>query len=264
MALLEITGLGHSFGGLAAVKGFDLTLREGQLLGLIGPNGAGKTTVFNLVSGFYRPEKGRILFRGQSIAGLRTHEVSAIGMARTFQNIRMWNTMTVLENLSIARHARLGYGLPDVLFQTGRFRSGEGAIAKKAFEILKALGLEEHAGENPGNLPYGLQRRVEIGRALTAEPRLLLLDEPAAGMNPREIGDLIDLIGRIRRRFNITIWLIEHQMRVVMGLCERIQVLDFGKTIAEGTPVEIRENPRVVKAYLGEERAPKKAVGPHA
>ncbi len=252
-ALLEIRELSCRFGGLTAVKGFSLELREGQLLGLIGPNGAGKTTVFNLVSGFYRPTGGEILFLGRGIGGIRPHQVTALGMARTFQNIRMWNTLTVLENLCISQHAHLGYRFLDVLFRSRRFRTMEKAARRRAGEVLEALGLQGVGDELPRNLPYGLQRRVEIGRALAARPRLMLLDEPAAGMNPREIGELIELIGEIRHRFNVTVWLIEHQMRVVMSLCERIKVLDFGETIAEGTPDEIRKNPRVIKAYLGEE-----------
>jgi len=252
VGLLEIRKLECRFGGLTAVKSFDLELREGQLLGLIGPNGAGKTTVFNLVSGFYRPSGGRILFRGRDTAGLRPHEVTALGLARTFQNIRMWNTLTVLENLCISQHLHLGYGFLDALAASSRFQTMEKAAKRNAEEILEALGLTVHAGEHPRSLPYGLQRRVEIGRALAARPRLILLDEPAAGMNPREIGELIELIRWIRHHFNLSVWLIEHQMRVVMSLCERIKVLDFGETIAEGTPEEIQGDRRVIKAYLGE------------
>jgi len=253
MALLEIGGLSRRFGGLTAVKGFDLTLREGQLLGLIGPNGAGKTTIFNLVCGFYAPSTGTVVFGGRSIAGLRPHMVTALGMARTFQNIRMWNTLTVRENLCIAQHSHLGYGFLDSVFWGRKFRTMESAVRRRADELMDTLGLREHAREHPGNLPYGLQRRVEIGRALAVRPRLLLLDEPAAGMNPREVTDLIELVRWIRHHFNLTVWLIEHQMKVVMSLCERIRVIDFGETIAEGTPEQIRGNPKVIKAYLGEE-----------
>jgi len=253
MALLEIRKLTCRFGGLTAVKDFDLDLREGQLLGLIGPNGAGKTTIFNLVSGFYQPSAGEIVFRGTATPGLRPHAVTALGMARTFQNIRMWGTLTVRQNLCVSQHAHLGYGFFDSVLRTRRFNSMEKTVRKRADELLDTLGLKEQAGELPGNLPYGLQRRVEIGRALALEPKLLLLDEPAAGMNPREIGGLIELVGWVRHHFNLSIWLIEHQMRVVMGLCERIKVIDFGETIAEGTPDDIRGDPRVVRAYLGKE-----------
>jgi branched-chain amino acid transport system ATP-binding protein len=255
MALLEIEGLSRRFGGLTAVEDFDLSLREGQLLGLIGPNGAGKTTIFNLVCGFYAPSGGEIRFAGTSTAGMRPHMVTSLGMARTFQNIRMWNTLTVLQNLCISQHSHLGYGFFDSLLWSSKYRTMEGAARRRAEELLDALSLREYARERPGNLPYGLQRRVEIGRALAVRPKLLLLDEPAAGMNPREITDLIDLIGWIRHQFNLTIWLIEHQMKVVMSLCERIKVLDFGRTIAEGSPDDIRQDRSVIKAYLGEETA---------
>lgn len=253
MALLEINELTHYFGGLQAVEKFNLRIEEGELVGLIGPNGAGKTTIFNLVSGFYRPTEGEILLQGKNIAGFRPYAVTACGLARTFQNIRLWNSMTVFENLCISQHYRLGYGFLDSILWTRRFRENEKSVYAAATELLEILGLEDYAQEYPKNLAYGLQRRVEIGRALTVRPKLLLLDEPAAGMNPNEIERLIELIRWIRGEFNLTIWLIEHQMRVVMSLCERIKVLDFGQTIADGTPDEVRENRRVIKAYLGDE-----------
>ena len=253
MELLNITHINHFFGGLQAIREFNLTLREGELLGLIGPNGAGKTTVFNLVSGFYQPSEGQIVFMGKNIANLRPHKVTALGLARTFQNIRLWDSMTVLENLSISQHYQLGYGFWGAMLWTKTFRNSEKAVRHRAQEMLEVLDLKDAANEYPKNLPYGMQRRVEIGRALTVSPKLLLLDEPAAGMNPSEIEQLIDLIRWIKGKFNLTIWLIEHQMKVVMSLCDRIKVLDFGETIADGTPSEIRNNPRVIKAYLGDE-----------
>jgi len=255
MPVLELNRINHFFGGLHAVCDVDLTIEEGELRGLIGPNGAGKTTLFNLVSGFYRPTEGAIRFEGKSTAGLRPHQVTALGIARTFQNIRMWHSMTVLENLCISQHGSLGYGLLDAIFGTRRFATNESRVHATARELLDLLDLQDIAGEYPRNLPYGLQRRVEIGRALAVKPRLLLLDEPAAGMNPSDVDRLIELIRWIRDRFNLTVWLIEHQMKVVMSVCESISVLDFGRIIAEGRPEEIRNNPRVINAYLGDEEA---------
>ena len=256
MPVLQLKKINHFFGGLQAVRNFNLDIGEGELRGLIGPNGAGKTTIFNLVSGFYRPTEGDILFEGKPIAGLRPHQVTALGLARTFQNIRMWNSMTVLENLCISQHFNLGYGLLDTILGSRRFVENENRIRSTALELLETLDLREFANEYPKNLPYGLQRRVEIGRALTLKPKLLLLDEPAAGMNPSDVDKLIELIRWIRDRFKLTLWLIEHQMKVVMSVCEAISVLDFGQIIAEGRPDEIRNNPRVIKAYLGDEGTP--------
>lgn len=245
----------HYFGGLRAVYNFNLTLEGGELMALIGPNGAGKTTAFNLVSGFYRPSEGEIVFNGKEIMGLRPHQVTGLGMARTFQNIRLWNSLTVFENLCISQHYHLGYGFLQSILQTRKFKESERRVKKTADELLETLGLRHYANEYPKNLPYGLQRRVEIGRALSIRPKLLLLDEPAAGMNPGDVDQLIDLIRWIRKEFKLTIWLIEHHMRVVMSICESIKVVDFGETIAEGPPEAIRQNPRVIQAYLGDEEA---------
>jgi branched-chain amino acid transport system ATP-binding protein len=253
MELLEINNLTHFFGGLRAVYNINLVLKGGELMGLIGPNGAGKSTVFNLISGFYRPTEGDINFQGKNITGLRPHQVTALGMARTFQSIRLWNTLSVFDNMCVSQHYHLGYGFLQSVLRTSKYRNSERRVKKTAEEILDLLGLSHFAQEYPKNLPYGLQRRVEIGRALCLRPKLLLLDEPAAGMNPGEVDQLIDLIRWIRDEFKLTICLIEHHMRVVMNVCERIKVIDFGETIAEGSPDEIKKNPRVIQAYLGEE-----------
>lgn len=253
MALLEIRNVTRFFGGLRAVYNLNQAVEEGQLFGLIGPNGAGKTTVFNLVSGFYSPTEGEILFRGESIVGLRPHQITARGMARTFQNIRLWNSLSVFDNLCISQHCQLGYGLFHAAFRTRKYRESESRVRKTAESILDTLNLKHYANELPKNLPYGMQRRLEIGRALATRPKLLLLDEPAAGMNPNEIDHLIELIRWIRDRFKLTIWLIEHHMQVVMGLCEVIKVLDFGETICDGSPDVVRKNRRVIQAYLGDD-----------
>lgn len=241
------------FGGLCAVNKFSVNFEGGELRALIGPNGAGKTTVFNLISGFYQPSKGEIVFDGKPITGLKPHQVTSCGVARTFQNIRLWNDMSVLDNIRISQHHHLGYSLLDNFLRTKKYMNREKEITNGAMEILEALDLAQFAEELPKNLPYGIQRKVEIARALSIKPKLLLLDEPAAGLNSADVQELISLIRWIHNEFDITIWMIEHQMSVVMSLCSWIQVVDFGTTIAEGTPEEIRNNPDVIKAYLGDE-----------
>lgn len=251
--VLEVKGLSQRFGGLQALSEFNLTLMPHEVVGLIGPNGAGKTTVFNIVSGFYQPTAGTIRINGQATAGLKPHRVTALGVARTFQNIRLWNDMTVLDNIRVAQHHRLGYGFFDSLLRTRRYQTREAEITQEARHLLDVFGLSAFADEYPRNLPYGTQRKLEIARALSTHPTLLLLDEPAAGLNSVNIKELIGLIRWIHDTFPVTIWMIEHHMDVVMELCSRIKVIDFGQTLAEGSPEQIRTNPAVISAYLGDD-----------
>jgi len=248
---LEISQLTKHFGGLTAVLKFDLAVREKELAGLIGPNGAGKTTVFNMISGLYIPSGGDILFQGEGTVGMEPFEITQLGIGRTFQNIRLFPNLTVLDNVRIAYHPHAGYGMFDAILRSGKFEAKEREMTEHAQDFLAIFNLENIQNELAKNLPYGQQRRVEIARALASDPRLLLLDEPAAGMNPAEIVTLMELIHFIRDRFKLTILLIEHQMRVVMGICEHITVMDFGEVIARGNPKEIQDNPQVIEAYLG-------------
>jgi len=253
--LLQTTNVVKRFGGLTAVNNMTFELEQGTIASIIGPNGAGKTTFFNSLTGIYSPEEGQIDFNGRSLLGLRPDQVSERGISRTFQNIRLFGSMTVLENILVGMHTQLKQSGVDALLRTRKFHNEEKSAEKKASELMEFVGLGNVGNELARNLPYGGQRRIEIGRALAANPTLLLLDEPTAGMNPNETEDAIKLFRRIRDEKGVTVLLIEHDMRVVMNISERITVMDYGEKIAEGTPAEIRKNQRVIEAYLGREAA---------
>ena len=251
--LLKCENVSEVFGGLKAVSDFNLYINPGELVGLIGPNGAGKTTAFNLFTGVYQPTTGTITFAGESLLGLKPYQITQKGIARTFQNIRLFAELSVLDNVKIAFHSHVKYGLLESVLRVGRYFKEEERVEEESRKLLKIFHLEDHADEQAKNLPYGAQRRLEIARALATKPKLLLLDEPAAGMNPQETKELMDMIEWIRKEFGLTILLIEHDMALVMGICERIYVLEYGSTIAEGTPDEIKKDPEVIRAYLGGE-----------
>ena len=252
MPMLEVTELGISFGGLRAVDELSMSIEKGALVGLIGPNGAGKTTVFNMLTGVYRPTDGGIRLDGQNLIGKKPHEICKMGVARTFQNIRLFQELTVLDNVKIGLHNQMPYTLAESVFHLGSYHKKERAMDLRALEILSVFDLQGMADFKAANLPYGKQRKLEIARALATEPKLLLLDEPAAGMNPNETAELMDTIRLVRDKFDVTILLIEHDMKLVSGICEYLYVLNFGRELAQGAPAEVLRNPEVVTAYLGE------------
>ena len=253
MSILKADHITIRFGGLTAVSNFYLNIKEGELVGLIGPNGAGKTTVFNMLTGVYKPTKGKIYFNNQEINKKRVDQITTLGMARTFQNIRLFTNLSVLDNVMVGCHLRLKSSVLNAVFYLPQYSQEENNVREEAKQLLKEVNLEKLENNLAGGLPYGQQRKLEIARALATRPRLLLLDEPAAGMNPHETKELMSFIQEIQDKFKLTIILIEHDMKVVMGICKRILVLDYGKTIAEGNPIEIQHNSEVIKAYLGVE-----------
>ena len=251
-ALLEVKNLGISFGGLRAVDDFEISIKKGQLYGLIGPNGAGKTTVFNLLTGVYKPDEGIITLDGENITGLKTIEINKAGIARTFQNIRLFKDLSVLDNVKVGLHNHYHYSTFEGILRLPKYYKMEKAMNEKAMELLKVFELDGEADFLAANLPYGKQRKLEIARALATEPKLLLLDEPAAGMNPNETMELMDTIRFVRDNFDMTILLIEHDMKLISGICEELTVLNFGRILAQGQTSKVLNDPQVITAYLGE------------
>jgi branched-chain amino acid transport system ATP-binding protein len=243
----------HFFGGLRAVHNYNLAVKPGEIRGLIGPNGAGKTTIFNLITGRYTPTEGEISLDGRPIIGLPPHEIASMGIGRTFQNLRLWRHMTVLEHVKMSQYSRINYGLVGAFFGTSKRHRQEAEIEEKALHLLELVGARQFADQLVTNLPYGAQRRVELARALAVDPKILFLDEPTAGMNPDELIQMMYIIRQIHKELHLAIFLIEHRMEFVMELCQIIQTLNFGEVIAEGTPEEIQNNPKVIDAYLGRE-----------
>lgn len=252
MALLEVKNLGISFGGLRAVDGFHISIEKGQLYGLIGPNGAGKTTAFNLLTGVYKPDEGIVTLDGQNITGKKTTEINKAGVARTFQNIRLFKDLTVLDNVKVGLHNQFHYSTIEGILRLPKYHKVEKEMNERALELLKVFDLDKEAEYTAANLPYGKQRKLEIARALATSPKLLLLDEPAAGMNPNETQELMETIRFVRDQFDMTILLIEHDMKLVSGICEELTVLNFGQVLTQGETNEVLNDPRVITAYLGE------------